>query len=106
MKWNSVRAIDIGASVVAGASWPGEIGGAGSEGYGSNWAASMRSSEFDSKFSVPWYIPGATTQSQRKCKLNTKEEATCHPSHCFRQRKSLVRAWRKELQLRTQNIPG
>ena len=48
MKWNSVKAIDVGMSVDAGASWPGETGGTGNEGYGSNWAVSMRSSELDS----------------------------------------------------------
>jgi hypothetical protein len=48
MKWNSVKAIDVGISVDAGASWPGETGGTGNEGYGSNWAVSIRSSEFDS----------------------------------------------------------
>ena len=53
MKWNSVKAIDVGTSVDAGASWSGEMGGTGCDGYGSNWVASMRSSEFDSKFSVP-----------------------------------------------------
>jgi hypothetical protein len=48
MKWNSVKAIEVGISVDAGVSWSGEIGGTGSEGYGSNWAVSIRSSEVDS----------------------------------------------------------
>lgn len=48
MKWNSVKAIDVGISMDAGGSWPGEIGGTGRGGYGSNWAASIRSSDLDS----------------------------------------------------------
>ena len=50
IKWNSVNDMDRGVS--------GPPIFVASEGYGSNCAASMKSSDVDSKLRVPWYIPG------------------------------------------------